>query len=56
VRTEVIELFFDTSPGFWNTLADVITYIINIPAIVFGEQVYGKGWKSPIRFSFYGYY
>ncbi len=49
VRTDVLELFFDVSPGFWNTLENVITYIINIPSLVFIEQVLGRGWKSSIR-------
>jgi serine phosphatase RsbU (regulator of sigma subunit) len=49
IRTDVLGLFFDTSPGFCNPLADVITYMINIPSLVFMEQVLGKGWKSSIR-------
>lgn len=42
-------LLFDVPPRVWNYLGYSIGQVILIPALLFLEAVYGKGWKSSVR-------
>ncbi len=44
-----VQLLFDVPLTVWIYVKDFITYAIEIPAILFAEQILGKGWKSSIR-------
>jgi len=47
--SSTMQLLFDASPVFWRQFEAFCTYIVNIPAFFFFEQILGRGWKSSIR-------
>ena len=47
--TSVIWLLFEVPAEFWRYLVAFASYLIIIPALLFGEELYGKGWRSCIR-------
>jgi len=48
-RHAITHVLFDASEQFWRYFDSVISNIIVTPAILFFEVIYGKGWKSSLR-------
>ncbi len=48
-RAETIQALFGAPPRFWTFLEASLSYAIAVPALLFGETLYGKGWKSLFR-------
>lgn len=48
-RHAITQTLFDAPPSFWNYLDSVVTNVIITPALLFFEEVYGKGWRSSLR-------
>ncbi|MGA2589579.1 MAG: SpoIIE family protein phosphatase [Bryobacteraceae bacterium] len=48
-RHAITQALFDAPTSFWNYLDSVITNVIITPALLFFEEVYGKGWRSSLR-------
>lgn len=49
LKTPSVQLLFDV-PGFnWGLVERTIGNFILIPVVLFAEQIYGKGWKSSVR-------
>jgi sigma-B regulation protein RsbU (phosphoserine phosphatase) len=49
LKAPTVQLAFDI-PGFkWSYVESTIGNLILIPVVQFVEQIYGKGWKSSIR-------
>lgn len=46
---QVTWLLFDVQAQFWRYVVAFISYVIIIPALLFFERLYGKGWRSSIR-------
>ena len=58
-ETRAIESLFDVRPDFWRYSIRFISDVIPVPFLLFFEELYGKGWKSSIRwliwiFTIYG--
>ncbi len=49
VKTPLSELLFDYPQDFWYYAERIIGNFILIPALLFAEQIYGKGWSSSLR-------
>ena len=49
VKTPTSELLFPRSRNFWVLVERLIGNFILIPAVLFTEQIYGKGWRSSMR-------
>jgi sigma-B regulation protein RsbU (phosphoserine phosphatase) len=49
VKTPTSELLIDRPDDFWQLVERVIGNFILIPALLFTEQIYGKGWRSSMR-------
>lgn len=45
----IIHALIEAPPLVWQYIHSVISNIIITPALLFFEQVYGKGWKSTLR-------
>ena len=48
-RTAAVRLMFDLPADFWEYVTAVVDYVILIPAFLFWEEIYGRGWKSSTR-------
>jgi phosphoserine phosphatase RsbU/P len=48
-RADTVQVLFGAPPRFWAYLEASLNYAIVIPALLFGETLYGKGWKSLFR-------
>jgi sigma-B regulation protein RsbU (phosphoserine phosphatase) len=45
-KSEAFQALSGAPPGLWEYLAASLNYLIVIPALLFGQALYGKGWKS----------
>ncbi len=52
-RHIITRALFDLPADFWGYLDSVISNVIITPVILFIEDVYGKGWKSGLRWIFW---
>ena len=52
-RRSITRALFDVPTEFWRYMDSVISDVIVTPAILFAEDIYGKGWKSGIRWLFW---
>src|ERR1700722_233176 len=48
-RHAITRVLFDAPPGCWNYFGEIISDVIVTPALLFFEAVYGRGWKSSLR-------
>lgn len=48
-RHTITQALFDAPTAFWNYLDSIVTNVIITPALLFFEDVYGRGWKSSLR-------
>lgn len=48
-RHFITRALFDLPSTFWSYTDSIISDIIVTPAILFFEEIYGKGWKSCVR-------
>ena len=48
-RAETVQDLFGSSAQLWAYMRASLNYVIVIPALLFGEALYGKGWKSLFR-------
>jgi len=48
-RHVITRALFDVPAEFWRYMDSVISNVIVTPIILFIEDVYGKGWKSGLR-------
>src|SRR5215510_1823933 len=47
--TQTINLLVDVTPLFWRYLRSGITSVILIPSLLYMQGLYGRGWKSSVR-------
>jgi hypothetical protein len=47
--TETISLLVDVTPVFWRYLRSGITSVILIPSLLYMQGLYGRGWRSSVR-------
>src|SRR5215813_4047536 len=47
--TETMSLVVDVTPVFWRYLRSGITSVILIPSLLYMQGLYGRGWKSSVR-------
>jgi sigma-B regulation protein RsbU (phosphoserine phosphatase) len=45
-KSETFQALFGAAPRLWEYVAASLNYLIVIPALLFGQTLYGKGWKS----------
>jgi len=45
----ILRTLFDVPAGFWRYLSSIISDVIVIPALLFFECIYGRGWKSSLQ-------
>jgi phosphoserine phosphatase RsbU/P len=48
-RHAITRALFDAPPSFWAYFDSVISDVIVMPALLFFEAFYGRGWKSSLR-------
>jgi phosphoserine phosphatase RsbU/P len=48
-RLGMLRALFDAPPGFWRYWDSIIGNAILTPALLFFEEVYGRGWMSGLR-------
>ena len=53
-RSRAIQLLFDAPEVFWTYFSALLDYTILIPAFLFWEEIYGRGWKDSIRWLVWG--
>jgi len=45
----IFRALFDAPAGFWRYLVSITSNVIVIPALLFFECIYGRGWKSSLQ-------
>ncbi len=48
-RHAIAHVLFDAPPAFWAYLGETVSDVIVMPALLFFEAFYGRGWKSSLR-------
>jgi sigma-B regulation protein RsbU (phosphoserine phosphatase) len=48
-RHAIPRVLFEAPPAFWLYFDGIVSDVIVIPALVFFEAFYGRGWKSSLR-------
>jgi sigma-B regulation protein RsbU (phosphoserine phosphatase) len=48
-RHAITRVLFDASPALWAYFDNIVSDVIVIPALLFFEAFYGRGWKSSLR-------
>jgi sigma-B regulation protein RsbU (phosphoserine phosphatase) len=49
LNTGIVRFTLDFRGDTWRYFASALNYLILVPAVLFFEEIYGKGWKSCIR-------
>jgi phosphoserine phosphatase RsbU/P len=46
---DVVQVTIGSTPSAWRYLSAAITYVINIPVVLFFESLIGPGWKQSLK-------
>jgi phosphoserine phosphatase RsbU/P len=52
-RHAITQALLDAPPAFWAYFDSIVSDVIVMPALLFFEEVYGRGWKSSLRWLFW---
>src|SRR5579863_2691289 len=50
-RNRLIEVMFGGSVSFWTEVIACLDFVMVIPALLVAEEIYGKGWRSSLRWA-----
>jgi sigma-B regulation protein RsbU (phosphoserine phosphatase) len=50
-RNRLIELMFGGPVSFWTEVIAYLDFMMVIPALLVAEEIYGKGWRSALRWA-----
>jgi len=54
-RLDIVHLQFEFSETIWHFVVSFLNYLIIIPAFLFTENFYGKGWNNSVRWLSWGF-